>query len=149
VISNKLVLSKSVRAGLLAHARDGDVNSEELTEVCGILAGSRTPLETPSRVTEYYPISNIAATPRVAYELDPAETLGRIDALEAAGEQLVGFYHSHPDSPASPSDTDRAQAHWPGYLYLIVSAQTTEIAGWWWTGDRFEPADLDVIADSG
>jgi len=148
VTSSKLTLAESVRAGLLAHARDGGADTDESTEVCGILAGPSVPADSPLQVTAYYPISNIAATPRVAYELDPAETLGTIDALEAANTELVGFYHSHPDSPARPSDTDRAQAHWPGYVYLIISVQSAEIGAWRWTGEQFEPLGADVVADS-
>jgi proteasome lid subunit RPN8/RPN11 len=33
---------------------------------------------------------------------------------------VLGFYHSHPDHPARPSETDR-QAAWPFYSYIIVS----------------------------
>jgi len=34
---------------------------------------------------------------------------------------VVGFYHSHPDHPSSPSAHDTEMAVWPGYSYLIVS----------------------------
>ena len=36
------------------------------------------------------------------------------------GQLVLGFYHSHPDHPARPSETDR-QAAWPFYSYVIVS----------------------------
>ena len=41
-------------------------------------------------------------------------------AARNAGLSMVGIYHSHPDSPARPSDYDRDHA-WPWYSYLIVS----------------------------
>jgi proteasome lid subunit RPN8/RPN11 len=36
------------------------------------------------------------------------------------GELVLGFYHSHPDHPARPSEYDRTHA-WPFYSYIIVS----------------------------
>jgi proteasome lid subunit RPN8/RPN11 len=39
--------------------------------------------------------------------------------------ELLGFYHSHPDHPARPSETDR-QAAWPFYSYVIVSITNGE-----------------------
>ena len=37
-----------------------------------------------------------------------------------AGLTVLGFYHSHPDHPARPSETDRRHA-WPYYSYVIVA----------------------------
>ena len=42
-----------------------------------------------------------------------------------AGQLVLGFYHSHPDHPARPSETDR-QAAWPFYSYVIVSITNGE-----------------------
>ncbi|HTP27323.1 MAG TPA: Mov34/MPN/PAD-1 family protein, partial [Anaeromyxobacteraceae bacterium] len=41
-------------------------------------------------------------------------------AARERGEDIVGFYHSHPDHPARWSQTDLAEAHWPGCSYLIT-----------------------------
>jgi proteasome lid subunit RPN8/RPN11 len=41
----------------------------------------------------------------------------------AQGLELIGWYHSHPDHPARPSDYDRDHA-WPWYSYIIVSVDT-------------------------
>lgn len=38
----------------------------------------------------------------------------------ARGQDVIGYYHSHPDHPAAPSEYDRAHA-WPGYLYIICA----------------------------
>ena len=43
-------------------------------------------------------------------------------ALYARGGTLAGFYHSHPDHPARPSETDLAQA-WPNLTYIIVAVR--------------------------
>jgi proteasome lid subunit RPN8/RPN11 len=41
-------------------------------------------------------------------------------AASAQGLEVIGWYHSHPDHPARPSDFDRDHA-WPWYSYIIVS----------------------------
>ncbi len=51
---------------------------------------------------------------------------------------VLGFYHSHPDHPAEPSEYDREHA-WPGYSYLIasVSAENVEdVRSWTLRDDR-------------
>jgi proteasome lid subunit RPN8/RPN11 len=64
---------------------------------------------------------------------------------------LIGIYHSHPDSPAQPSKVDLDNA-WPGYTYLVVSVQNGEpkdLAAWFLSEDRsaFHLDDMRVIVD--
>lgn len=56
---------------------------------------------------------------RYSYELDPHSLLAANDLDDAGFE--VGIYHSHPRSPAEPSQTDINLAHYPQWTYLIVS----------------------------
>lgn len=83
-------------------------------EACGLLGGRA------GQVLAVYPIRNELASP-VAYRMDPAEQLAAFLALETAGWELTGIYHSHPRGPAEPSPTDLAQAYYPEALYLICS----------------------------
>ena len=54
------------------------------------------------------------------FEMDPKEFL-RVDrAAEDAGYEIIGFYHSHPDWPAIPSQTD-ILSEVEGSYYMIVS----------------------------
>lgn len=54
------------------------------------------------------------------YELDPLDYL-RVDReARQAGMEVVGFYHSHPNSPPLPSVTDAERA-WSAYTYIILS----------------------------
>jgi len=64
---------------------------------------------------------NVAATPAVRYRIDPREQLAAFRAMDAAGEELFGIYHSHPASAAFPSPTDRMEAFYPDALYVLVS----------------------------
>jgi len=54
------------------------------------------------------------------FEMDPQEFMRVEREAEAAGYEVIGFYHSHPDWPAIPSQTDIAFA-WEGSYYMIVS----------------------------
>ena len=57
---------------------------------------------------------------RDRYDLDPADIAAAERRARGVGLDVVGFWHSHPDHPARPSqfDTDRA---WVDYAYLIVT----------------------------
>ena len=73
------------------------------------------------------------------YLITPADY--REAQREAAAEDLdiVGFYHSHPDHPAEPSETDLEQATFPGYTYVIVAVHDgtpTDLTAWTLAPDR-------------
>jgi proteasome lid subunit RPN8/RPN11 len=141
VTDDTLHLADGVRDALLDHARDG-AGREPSEEICGVLAGRRGP---PDRVTDVRHVPNVATHPRTAYELDPAATMATIDRIEDAGDEAVGFYHSHPESDPVPSATDRARATWVGYVYLIVSPPDA-IRAYRYTDDGF--VELSVHSDS-
>jgi proteasome lid subunit RPN8/RPN11 len=56
--------------------------------------------------------------------MDPGDHIRARRQARNRGLDVLGFYHSHPRSPATPSATDRAEAWYPDYLYLIVSLRT-------------------------
>ena len=55
------------------------------------------------------------------YNIDPRELVRIQREGRERGEDIVGFYHSHPDHPAQWSQTDLAEAHWIGCSYVITS----------------------------
>ena len=58
----------------------------------------------------------------------------------------MATYHSHPRSPAEPSQTDINLAQYPDWLYLIVSLEAEPVVRAWWIRDgRVEEEELDVI----
>lgn len=54
------------------------------------------------------------------FSIDPLQQLKAERAAEKQGMKLLGFYHSHPDHPARPSEYDREHA-WETFSYVIVS----------------------------
>jgi proteasome lid subunit RPN8/RPN11 len=92
--------------------------------------------------------------PRRRFLVRPSDyRLAEQRASELGGE-LLGFYHSHPDHPARPSQYDLDHA-WPTFAYVIVSVAAgaaADMTVWWLKDDRttFEKGDLhgDENSDS-
>ena len=103
----------------IAHARE-----EAPNECCGYLWGKDGTLEGTKRAT------NGRNSP-YGYELDH-KSLFAANELDDDGFE-VGIYHSHPRSPAEPSQTDINLATYPHWLYVIVSLAEPEgaVRGWW------------------
>ncbi len=83
------------------------------------------------------------------YEIDPRELLEIEKEAKAAGVDVVGIYHSHPDHPARPSEFDRERG-WPDYSYIIVSVEGGEklVARSWSLNDiggSFEEEEIRLI----
>src|SRR6266498_3025684 len=62
---------------------------------------------------------------RRRFAVDPLALIKAEKSASAEGKLVLGFYHSHPDHPARPSEFDREHA-WPWYSYVIVSVQKGE-----------------------
>ena len=103
-------LPAALRDDILAHAR-----AEAPKEACGLVAGRNARATRVIRCTNAHP----AAVTR--YTIDPREQLRAFRDMEANGEDLVAIYHSHPATQAYPSPTDRAEAHYPEAVYVLVS----------------------------
>ena len=89
-------------------------------ECCGLLLGR---FEADAKVVrETYPISNAReeSAKRNRFLITPEELMRGEKYARTKELEVVGFYHSHPDSPAVPSRYDLEHA-WPTYSYIIVS----------------------------
>jgi proteasome lid subunit RPN8/RPN11 len=62
-------------------------------------------------------------SPHNRYNIDPKELVRIQREGRGRGEDIVGFYHSHPDHPAQWSSTDLAEAHWFGCSYVITAVE--------------------------
>lgn len=110
-------------------------------ECCGALIGR------DGRVAHLVPLPNTTEEgPRRRFLVRPSDyRLAETRAGELGGE-LLGFYHSHPDHPARPSQYDLDHA-WPTFAYVIVavaSGAAREMTVWWLKDDRssFEEGTL-------
>lgn len=97
---------------IVAHAlRDAPI------ECCGIIAAK------DGRVTATHPANNAEASP-YRFSVDFRDQRRIEEAIDAAGDDLAGFYHSHTGSPAHPSPTDirmMGTFFGPPYVHFVVS----------------------------
>lgn len=99
---------------LIDWARQGLPN-----EACGIVVGDRT-FDGEGQPLRFEPLTNAAGS-ATRYLIDPVEQLRVMTAIDDAGEEVWGIFHSHVASPAEPSRTDVTLAYYPAALYLICS----------------------------
>lgn len=71
-----------------------------------------------------YPVTNILHSP-VKFRFDPQEQVNAFMDIEARGLDLLAIYHSHPEGPEIPSQTDVEEFSYPGVLSLIWSPDQT------------------------
>ena len=104
-----LRISRACYDEVIAHCR-----SRYPKEACGLLAGQR------ERVARVYPMTNVEDSP-IGYAMEPREQLRLEKTMRARGERLVGIYHSHTASEASPSSVDVELAISPEISYVLIS----------------------------
>ncbi len=105
-------IDRSAFEAIQAHGSEGYPD-----EICGLMLGS------DHVVTDVRRARNIIVErSRDRYEIDPLDQIRIQREADAAGLDVIGYYHSHPDHPAQASrfDTERA---WAGYVYVIVSIE--------------------------
>ena len=91
-------------------------------ECCGILLGNV--LNRERVVTLTVPCENARKdSPRNRYSIPPQQVIGALKLARSRAENIIGFYHSHPDHPAKSSGTDLAEAHWFDCSYVITSVE--------------------------
>ncbi len=104
-----LKLPQQIYEALIAHARQ-----EFPLEACGILGGE------DSVVSLHYPMANTDQS-NEHFMMDPKEQFAVVKALRAEGKGMIAIYHSHPETPARPSEEDIRLALTPGVSYVIIS----------------------------
>lgn len=114
-----VALEPQHRAELIEHARRAAPE-----ECCGLLVGIRK--GDCFVIRAIHPTANVWAGDRGhRFEIDPrAQLAAQRDARERRLE-IVGYYHSHPDAAAIPSDFDTERA-WEEVVYLIISLVASE-----------------------
>jgi proteasome lid subunit RPN8/RPN11 len=101
-------------------------------ECCGMLIGSESDA---SRVVERIEPADNAFVSDEQYHrfsIPPLQQMKAERAAQKEGKILIGFYHSHPDHPARPSEYDREHA-WETFSYVIVEIRTgqpREMTSW-------------------
>jgi len=134
--SARLTITSAVDAAIRVHGQETYPH-----ECCGALVGR------DGFVTDIVALPNTTDEgPRRRFMVRPSDyQLAERRATELGGE-LLGFYHSHPDHPARPSQYDLDHA-WPTFAYIIVAVAegaATDMTVWYLQEDRsrFEEGSL-------
>ena len=99
----------SIQEAMITHAQKGFP-----LEVCGILGGA------DDTVSQFYPMTNTDAS-NEHFMMEPKEQFAVVKDLRAKGLVMLAIYHSHPETPARPSEEDIRLALTPDVSYLIIS----------------------------
>jgi len=107
-------------------------------ECCGLMLGRFE--DGRKRVIETYPISNAREeeAKRNRFLIRPEELMRGEKYAREKGLDVVGFYHSHPDDVAVPSQYDLEHA-WPTYSYIVVAVEkghAADLRSWEMESDR-------------
>lgn len=139
VAAEMLALEGSVAAEIRAHGAETYPH-----ECCGALVGR------DGVVSEIFRLPNTTEEgPRRRFLVRPADYRAAEKRASERGAELLGFYHSHPDHPARPSQYDLDHA-WPFFAYVIVSVQqgvAADMTLWWLKEDR-SAFDQGLLAES-
>ena len=110
-------------------------------EVCGLITARQ------GRPQRCIPVANVSEQPQRLFAMDPKQQIDALRSMREQKEELFGIYHSHPHSPADPSDTDLDQAGYPEALYVIVSLNTKgvlEMRGFRLKDGKTEQVQLEI-----
>ncbi len=135
-----VALTAEARTQIEAHAAEAYPH-----ECCGGLYGEVA--DGVFTVVEAVAFPNTTAEgPRRRFLIQPSDYRAAETHARVSGRALVGFYHSHPDHPARPSQYDLDHA-WPFFSYVIVSVQAgtpSDVTSWRLRDDRsaFDQEDL-------
>ncbi|MDH5719623.1 MAG: M67 family metallopeptidase [Spirochaetia bacterium] len=104
-----ITINKKIAERLFEQAKEGLPN-----EVCGYLAGK------DGEVHEHYELENIDKSPE-HFSMNPKEQFRAVKDAREKGYEILSCYHSHPETPARPSEEDIKLAYDSKIIYLIIS----------------------------
>jgi len=130
-----LQITLEIIEGIIDHAKTGLPE-----EVCGYLAGKGR------EVTRQFRLTNIDHS-NEHFSFDPTKQFQVVREARKEGLEILTNYHSHPETPARPSDEDIRLAYDPNISYVIVSlaAETPVIKSFRIRNEVVEPEEIDII----
>ncbi len=119
-------------------------------ECCGLMLGRFD--GDRKQVVETYPISNAREeeAKRNRFLIRPEELMRGEKQARAKDLDVVGFYHSHPDDVAVPSQYDLEHA-WPTYSYIVVAVEkghAADLRSWEMETDRSRFEEEEIVSEA-
>jgi len=118
-------------------------------ECCGLMLGRFE--DGRKQVLETYPISNAREeeAKRNRFLIRPEELMSGEKYARAKALDIIGFYHSHPDELAVPSQYDLEHA-WPTYSYVVMAVEqgrAADLRSWEMESDRSRFNEEEVVSE--
>ncbi|MDD5135032.1 MAG: M67 family metallopeptidase [Phycisphaerae bacterium] len=135
----KLKIPSNIFEQMLQQAK-----AEAPIEACGILAGR------DGQVKKLYKMTN-ADQSSGHFMMAPVEQFKVVKDVRAAGLEMLAIYHSHPESPARPSQEDIRLALMPDVVYVIVSLQnanTPVLKGFLIENENVTEVPIKIVKES-
>lgn len=149
-------ISREAYEGMIKHAESGYPY-----EVCGVMIGNgeiisayrqcRNLIAEDTVETEFKNSNKLDKERlRDRFELDPKSYMEADEWARSEGLEILGIYHSHPDHPSKPSETDRqiASPFW-GYIIFSINQGSFNDARLWYINEddyQFEQREFEVTA---
>ena len=131
-----LKISRQIINDIINHARLGLPE-----EVCGYLAGN------DREITRQFELTNVDHS-NEHFSFDPAEQFHVVREVRKAGLEILANYHSHPETPARPSQEDIRLAFDPNISYVIVSlaAEVPDIKSFRIQNGDVEKEEIQIVS---
>ena len=147
-------ISREAYDGMIKHCESGYPY-----EVCGVMIGNG------DEISHYRECKNLIAEDNVEtefknsnkldkerlrdrFELDPKSYMEADEWARKNGLEILGIYHSHPDHPSKPSETDRqvASPFWGYIIYSINEGKFNDARIWYINEDdlQFEQREFEI-----
>ncbi|MDR1811018.1 MAG: M67 family metallopeptidase [Prevotella sp.] len=128
-------IPQSIINGIFEQAK-----SELPNEACGLLTG------VGNRAEEQHPLTNIDHSPE-HFSFDPQEQFNVLKEARSNGKRIIANYHSHPATPARPSEEDIRLAYDPNIIYIIVSLaqETPDVKAFSIVSGTVQPVEIKLI----
>lgn len=94
-------------------------------ECCGLLVGRAQPDGAVAIVRVVASPNTASGDTHDTFEIDPKVRFDLMRDVAGGPDDIVGHYHSHPDHPAEPSQTDVDMAFEPDFIWLITAVDAS------------------------
>jgi proteasome lid subunit RPN8/RPN11 len=140
-----ITLARALEAAIHAEGEKAYPN-----ECCGVLLGTQDAAGV-RHVETLLPIDNARESEEQyhRFRIEADDFIRAESEARAQGRDVLGFYHSHPDHPALPSEYDREYAL-PFYSYIIVSVTKGKaglLTSWELTLDRSRFVEETIVRE--
>ncbi len=143
---NAIMLPKSI-----ARQIESEGSAAYPNECCGILIGKE--VDGKRRVERLAPMKNVfdAGEQYHRFSIDPLAQIEAEKSANDAGLMVLGYYHSHPDHPARPSEYDRTHVPpWSFYSHIIVAIEKgrpVAMTAWFMNEETEQFAEMELVRE--